>query len=99
MRFSALLFLLATAATTAEESNNLRRKTYILPEDKKKEDEHRVFVQYKPGSKSSARSLLNKRSATTKLIYEFDEFDSFVVTTNEKDLKTLRADPNINSDL
>ena len=107
MRFSAFLFMtaavaFASAATTDDENNNnvqdnqpssnLRRKAYILPEKKEKV---RVFVQYKPGRKTQARSLLNRRSSTTKMLYDFTDLDSFVVTTDQEGLAELKANPDI----
>ena len=97
MRFTSTLFLLAATTSNVlaanDESTNLRRKAYILPE---KEEEHRYFVQYKQGKKMAARSFLNQRSATTRLLFDFEELDSFVVsTTDENDIDQLRSNPNI----
>jgi len=97
MHFSALLVLatLCVSHASEEDSTNLRRRDYVLPD--KPETTRQVFVQYRRGRRSAFKSGFIKRSSSTRVLFDFEEMDTLVVSLSESELENLKSNPDVKS--
>eukprot|EP00543_Licmophora_paradoxa_P005426 CAMPEP_0202456616 /NCGR_PEP_ID=MMETSP1360-20130828/13828_1 /ASSEMBLY_ACC=CAM_ASM_000848 /TAXON_ID=515479 /ORGANISM="Licmophora paradoxa, Strain CCMP2313" /LENGTH=566 /DNA_ID=CAMNT_0049076473 /DNA_START=170 /DNA_END=1870 /DNA_ORIENTATION=- len=87
-----------------QQNTNLRRKTYALENtttaiESSQPSTRRVFIKYRHGQRRSFQTDLAKRSSSlyTKMHYDFDQMDTFVMTMTEDDIKSMKQNKFIES--
>ena len=100
MRFYKIIFvaaIFAAAYAVEDDVTNLRRSRPTLSNTHQHEGEHtrRVFVKYRHNRRNAFQAELQKRSRNTRMLYDFKEMDTFVMTIPESEVQSLKGNPDV----